>query len=324
MADYRQAEARWASIQPADQDVAQQIRYHRNTSPMNLSRFRNLTQLSSLVLGNSYFASVITKGISTGSQKGACVPFLNCYSCPSALFACPIGTIQHFAVIHTFPLYPLALLALVGLGVGRMTCGWLCPFGLIQDLLYKLPTATKIAVPQWANLIKYLVLISLVIVIPYLSGEPWFSKLCPAGTLLAAIPIAVWNPANPVNGTPLMPTAPGLQFMLSTLILLLFLIWFALSKRPFCRVVCPLGAIFSFFNGFSFVRLQVGNGCDTCGRCQDYCPMGIKVYENPNSAECIRCLECSRCAHVTVAFQPLLYPKTIRQTVRPGEMLIDS
>ena len=288
---------------------------------MNLSRFRNLTQFSSLILGDSYFATLVTKGINTTSQKGMCVPFLNCYSCPSALFACPIGTIQHFAAIHTFPMYPVALLCLFGVSVGRMTCGWLCPFGLVQDLIYKIPTRIKIAVPEWANILKYLSLILLVIIIPYITGEYWFSKLCPAGTLLAEIPIALWNPINPINGQHLMPTEPGMIFAVSLLILFLFLVWFAYSKRPFCRVACPLGAIFSLFNGFSFIKLHVSKNCDGCNKCQDYCPMGIKVYEDPNSMECIRCLECSRCEYVTVEVQSLLRPGIKKLVVK--EALID-
>ena len=289
---------------------------------MNLSQFRSLTQVSSLVLGNSYFATLITKGINTSSQKGTCFPFLNCYSCPSALFACPIGTLQHFSALHTFPLYPVALLVMIGLTIGRMTCGWLCPFGFVQDLLHKVPTRTKIAVPEWANIFKYFSLLILVIIIPYLTGEYWFSKLCPAGTLMAALPIALWNPINPINGEHLMPTEAGFLFAVSSFLLVLFLIWFAYSKRPFCRVFCPLGAIFSVFNGISFVKLRVSSSCDACNKCQDYCPMGIKVYENPNSTECIRCLECTRCEYVQVEFQSLLLPsgkKPAVQKVAPME-----
>jgi len=103
---------------------------------------RRLVQLFSAVLTNSYWPGFTTGKIYSGAIKNACVPGLNCYSCPGALGACPIGSLQAVAADrkYDFSFYIAGFLALTGLVLGRLVCGWLCPFGLIQELIYKIPS----------------------------------------------------------------------------------------------------------------------------------------------------------------------------------------
>jgi len=264
---------------------------------MTLSKFRQLLQLLSTVLVNSYIGTFYVKAININPLKGICVPFLNCYACPTALFSCPIGTLQHFMAIRAIPVYLLGFIAMIGITTGRMACGWLCPFGFLQDLMYKIKSP-KFKIPVIYSYLKYAVLVFLVLIIPYQTGELWFSKLCPAGTLTAGIPWALWNPTNPTTGRPVLPDGPGLIFYLSLIILFGFLIWFVVSKRPFCRTACPMGALLSLFNRYSMVRLEVAPQCDGCNTCQANCPVDLDVYVDANSMECIRCLECTKCDHV--------------------------
>lgn len=264
---------------------------------MILSNFRRLTQISSAVLSNSYLGTFYTKAVNTNALKGVCIPFLNCYACPVALFACPIGTLQHFMAIHAFPYYLAAFIALIGLTVGRMACGWVCPFGLLQDLMHKIPSP-KFTVPVYLRYMKYPILILLVLFLPYATGDLWFSKLCPAGTLTAGLPWSLWNPTDPSTGRLVLPNGPGMFFYLDLLILAGFLVWFVLSKRPFCKTTCPMGAIFGLFNRFSLIRLEAVPDCDGCDICREQCPMGLNVSLDADSAECIRCLECTKCGHV--------------------------
>jgi ferredoxin-type protein NapH len=236
------------------------------------------------MLTNSYVTAPFTKGV--------CFPVLNCYACPLAAVACPIGSLQHFSAIHVFPFYTIGILGLVGSVVGRMTCGWICPFGFLQDLMYKIPSF-KIKMPKFFNYLKYVFLVGLVIMAPYITGEPWFSKLCPAGVLEAGIPLALLDEQ--------IRRQVGTMFYMKIGILLAFLASFAFIKRPFCRAVCPLGAILSFFNSFSAYRMEIdGTQCIKCNKCQNKCPVDIKIYENPNSTSCIRCLECTDCACVSM------------------------
>ena len=91
----------------------------------------------------------------------------------------------------------------VGALIGRFVCGWLCPFGLIQDLLHKIPFSKKITSFRGDRILrklKYLILIVFVILLPMFlvdilgQGAPYFCKLiCPAGTLEGGIPLVLLN-----------------------------------------------------------------------------------------------------------------------------------
>jgi len=280
-----------------------------------MMRFRRITQVAGAILCNGYFSALTLGHAYKGPLKGICLPVINCYACPMAIFSCPIGSMQHFMAIHTFPFLLVGLIGLFGLTLGRLTCGWICPFGLLQDLLYKIPVQ-KIHIPGIFAHFKYATLVLLVIIIPYLTGDPWFSKLCPAGTLTAGIPWVLMNPQNSQTGQAVIaPGAIGPFFLLKLAILGGFLALFAMAKRPFCRTTCPLGAIFSLFNRFSVVQLKVDRGCRGCGSCQERCPVGLTANEGAGSGECIRCLSCTSCSHVSVGVGALGY---CREPDSPG------
>lgn len=277
-----------------------------------MERLRKFTQLFGYTISHCYLQSVlITKQIYQGPLKATCVPFLTCYSCPLAVFACPIGSFEHYMTIHQIPFLDFAHVAIVALVIGRMACGWLCPFGLIQDLLYKIKSI-KIKIPHSYNYIKYFSLFGLVLLIPYVTGVTWFSRLCPYGMLEAGIPWALWNPIDPSTNQPTIDTSVyGITYIIKLAILAGFLILFVISKRPFCRIACPLGVIFALFNRVSLLRMEVQNHhtCSPdCNMCRDLCPMEIRVSEDPNSGECIRCLKCTKCKKVKVGIGNLREP----------------
>jgi len=251
-------------------------------------RFR--VQVLSGAVMNSWFLAPWLKGVPC--------PGFNCYACPVANFACPIGSLQHFAAIKTVPFYLLGSLALVGASVGGLACGWLCPFGWFQELIHRIPVP-KWRLPNRFNWTRYLALVVLVGIIPFLTGEPWFSKLCPWGGLEAAIPQIILVPQ--------LRSLIGPMFWIKMAILVIFLAWMAVTRRPFCRWVCPLGAIWGLFNPISVMGLQVsGERCIQCAACKEACPVDILIYENPNASACIRCLECSRvCPRDAISWAPL-------------------
>jgi len=267
---------------------------------------RKVVQIMATFITNAYWLFPFGSfGIYTGKLKSVCVPGLNCWSCPAAVGGCPIGAIQNFMVSirlslgsgqYQFGLYVLGFLGMLGTLAGRMVCGWLCPFGFFQDLMHKLPTR-KFGIWNPLTYIKYVILILFVFLLPLLVvdnfgfGTTWFCKyICPAGTLEAGIPLMILRPD-------LRELIGGL-FLNKMTILILLLIWMAFTSRPFCRTMCPLGAIYSLFNSVSVFRMRWNAAkCTHCGICEDICPMGVKFYESSNHRECIRCLKCYQACH---------------------------
>ena len=107
-----------------------------------LSRFRSWIQAGAALLTNLHLPNFLKGGLYQGAGKTVCVPGLNCYSCPAASGACPIGAFQ--AVVgsskFSFSYYITGFLILLGVLLGRFICGFLCPFGWFQELLHKIPT----------------------------------------------------------------------------------------------------------------------------------------------------------------------------------------
>ncbi|MBA7618116.1 hypothetical protein ES703_25437 [subsurface metagenome] len=236
---------------------------------------RWIVQLISLFLWNSLFFPQL---------KVLPCPGLNCYGCPFAVFACPIGTLQHFVIIRQLPFYTIGILGIIGSFFGRMSCGWLCPFGFLQDILHKIKVP-KLRFSNRFSWLRYAVLIILVVIIPYLTLEPWFSKLCPVGTIEAGIPWLILQP-------PLRELI-GWLFGLKILILIFFLVWSIVTSRPFCRFICPLGAIYSIFNKISAFQFKIDEEvCIKCEKCNQVCPMKIDVLKGSQQSQCIRCMEC--------------------------------
>ena len=162
-------------------------------------RLRDFIQLITALISNAYITGFLDGKIYQGGSKALCVPGLNCYACPGALGSCPIGSLQ--AVIgsrgRNTSLYVGGFLAGVGATLGRFVCGWLCPFGWFQDLLYKIPFPKKLRrLPgeKFLSLFRYLVLLVFSHYSPHLcrrlywAGDPWYCKwVCssdPFGLLL--------------------------------------------------------------------------------------------------------------------------------------------
>lgn len=267
---------------------------------------RGRVQLLALVAANSKFIPGLD------ALKCCTYPFLNCYSCPLAIGACPIGSLQYFVIIRQVPLFVIGAIGAVGAIWGRMACGWLCPFGFVQDLLHRLPWPRR----KWQvrtgryGWVKYVVLVLLALVIPFITLEPWFCKLCPAGTIEAALP---WLALSP----PLRELI-GPDFWVKIAIVVAF-VWFSAAlSRPFCRFACPLGAAYGLANRWSRVRIEVAHDqCTSCGKCEAVCPMGVEPHVTPNSSDCIRCKRCTTvCAHLKLTSPPLV-PK-VREREEPA------
>lgn len=268
---------------------------NKNKFSKQLSRFRGWIQAAAALLTNIHLPNFIKGGIYQGKGKAVCVPGLNCYSCPGAAGACPIGSFQ--AVVGSskfrFSYYITGFLILLGVLLGRFICGFLCPFGWLQELLHKIPTkklSTKKLKPL--TYLKYAILLLAVVLLPAIvvndlgMGDPFFCKyICPQGVLEGAIPLAAVNEG--------IRSALGPLFNRKLIILIVVVVLSVLFYRPFCKWICPLGAFYALMNKVSLLGIKVDeHKCVACGKCARVCKMDVDVTKTPNHTECIRCGKC--------------------------------
>lgn len=271
-----------------------------------ISKIRLAIQLGFTILTNGYVFGFLNGKIYRGNLKYTCVPGLNCYSCPGAVGSCPIGALQALLNQRGFqiPFGVLGFLFLFGSLFGRLVCGFLCPFGLVQDLLHKIPVFHKRKRLPGHNILKYgkyAVLLLLVGVgSSFLFGGyakvPAFCKyLCPSGTLFGAMPLLAMNEQ--------LRSQAGELFGWKLGVLLVLVVASVKVYRPFCQYLCPLGAVYGWFNRFSLVQVHWEKAqCISCGACQKACPVALSVEEISRSPECIRCGKCveacpAKCLH---------------------------
>ena len=248
---------------------------------------RRLIQLCAALLYNLNLKGFAEASIYKGRSKGLCVPGLNCYSCPGAVGSCPLGTLQNAlsAMDRKLPFYILGVLLLFGVTMGRTICGFLCPFGLVQELLYRIP------VPK----IKKNRVIILPVVFKAASGlpVPAFCKyICPAGTLEGGIPLVLLD--DSLSGL------AGALFHWKVLVLAVILVSACFLYRSFCRILCPLGAIYSLFAPVALLGVRIDRDtCVDCGRCVRTCKMDVRQV---GDRECIQCGECMKECNVDAIY----------------------
>ena len=252
---------------------------------------RPTIQTTALVLANAYWLSFL-RFLPCG--------YLQCSNCVLSSLTCPLILIQRGAVMLSMGMFgmmsakilgsiaaALAILILFGALFGTWACGWLCPFGFIQDLLAKIPTK-KFRLPGWIGNFRIPIFIGVVFAAPYLTRSLFFCDLCPSGTLNR-----LWQQAADI---PLFFKTPEGVMATASLVLGGGVILASLFiQRPFCSLLCPIGGIHGLFNKISGIYLKVNHDkCVDCNRCQEVCPQGINPAETPAHSQCSRCLECTK------------------------------
>lgn len=251
---------------------------------------RRLIQLYAALLVNANLKGYITGNIYKGPLKNLCSPGLNCYSCPGASFACPLGALQDSMAQSgdRAGFYIIGILALFGLTLARTICGFLCPVGLGQELLHKIktPKLKKSRYTRVLSFLKYILLAVMVIAIPLIyHGIPAFCKyICPAGTFEGAV--GLLSNGNNEGFFKMLANLFTWKFCL----LVFFVVGSIFVYRFFCRFFCPLGAIYGFFNKWALIGVKLDESkCVDCGLCIQTCQMDIK---HVGDHECINCGAC--------------------------------
>ena len=256
---------------------------------------RRLIQLYSALLYNANLKGFVSGRIYTGNTKALCVPGFNCYSCPGAVGACPLGSLQASLAASGkhIGFYIVGIFLLYGLIAGRTICGWVCPMGLIQEILHKIPTykLKKSRVTRALSYLKYLILVLFVFVIPlryglkYDMAVPGFCKyICPVGTFEGAM--ALLSNKNNSGFFGML----GILFTRKFVIMLIIGLACVFCYRSFCRFLCPLGALYGMFNKLALIGVKVDmDRCNGCGLCVRKCKMDVKRV---GDHECIHCGHC--------------------------------
>jgi polyferredoxin len=245
---------------------------------------RRISQIISLLILHSSWGP---------EAKWLCNPVLSCHSCALAWFACPVGIFVHYSGYHVFPFVALGTVLVVGVLVGRLMCGWVCPFGFLLDMLYKIPSP-KFDFPAWTGYIKYGVLVLMVFFIPFLLGESSmysFCRICPASVVQVTIPNIIAKGFSVLSVSALIKLA-----------IFIVVVGFAVtSSRSFCKVLCPIAALLGPLNHVSFwaMSLPATRPCTGCKKCDAICPSNGQPFSRiakgvpPNrAADCIVCHDC--------------------------------
>lgn len=256
--------------------------------------FRKIVQISAFGFTNVHMQNFVTGKLYTGRWKKFCAPGLNCYSCPAASFSCPIGAMQavNGSLNFSFSFYVLGIILAFGVVFGRAVCGFLCPFGLLQEIVHLIPTP-KYRLPRFVKYVKYFILVVFVLILPVADtnyagvGDPAFCKyICPVGTAEGGLALSATHPE--------IRSSLGTLFLWKLAVLVCVLLASVFCYRFFCRALCPLGALYGLLNKISLYRLHVSkDSCIHCNACVHCCKMDVDPVHTPNSFECIRCGDCA-------------------------------
>lgn len=209
------------------------------------------------------------------------------YICP----ICGVSSIYQFFVSSTLWVVKLksSLGIIIGIVLmstiifGPVLCGLICPFGTIQDLVAKIGKRmfkreyNHFLPRELENKMKNIRYVSLVltVIITALSGVTLLEKINPYHAFLGIF----------TKGISLV----GFFILCVVIALSLFI------HRPWCKYICPYGALLGIFNKFNVFRVvRKDSTCTGCRKCSNACPMGIDVHVNDEVRDlnCIVCLEC--------------------------------
>ena len=278
-----------------------------NTSGKSRSASRML-RLLSLAAVWAFMTYITVLHQKTGGGPG---------SVPNVHALCPMGgvaTLYKVVADGTFihRIRPSAIILLLGTVVlalvfRRAFCGWICPLGAMQELFATLGRRLHWRRPTHDNKIdgslrwvKYLLLF-VILFFTYRTGELVFSPYDPWASY--AHLTAGWGEISE-------------EFLIGTIILFAALLGSMFIDRPFCRYLCPLGALLGAISKVGAARVvRNEDTCTHCQRCDQACPVDIKV-ESMLQVRTTECLSCGECIAVCPVPQTLEF-KARRRVVSP-------
>ncbi|MDD4267000.1 MAG: 4Fe-4S binding protein [Thermoguttaceae bacterium] len=173
------------------------------------------------------------------------------------------------------------VLAVIG---NKLACGWACPFGALQELLYSLPLFKRIKrrkVPfLLSNAIRAtLFVVMLLLLFGVVGGRKGF---------------VLYHSMNPFNLFSLDFDEPLIPITILTASVLALLVY-----RPFCQFICPFGLISWLAERISLARVRIDTSrCNECGACIRACPLDAAKHRVAGRLLAADCYSCARCLNV--------------------------
>lgn len=218
------------------------------------------------------------------------------------------------------PFLIIGLIFLIGGLVGRMFCGWVCPFGFIQDLLAFIPfkkyRPTKDNNESFSDIAKIMLLVVLAFsvflgIARVTDNKEQLQSVQSSFGVFAVDPMGAIDPyATLVGYFPFLSLDVdwsnysglndiiGFDFWVwARLLLFLFAIIGAmLIPRFWCRYFCITGAAMGKIGKNSQIGLERNIAlCTNCGICEDICPMDVRILDHPSRIRDSMCISCGDC-----------------------------
>ncbi|NHI91818.1 MAG: 4Fe-4S binding protein [Candidatus Lokiarchaeota archaeon] len=276
----------------------------------NLRIFRFIIQLSSFLLFNFGFYIYIQYLF-----VGIILPINSGFGSQFTIIQGAWNVIERSLSLAIIPFLAIGILILFSILFGRLTCGWICPFGFIQDMISKLPTKKTKLKQETEGTFAWLVLIIIGIsliaalfvgYLPIIRGDVAYlgpftyglwSQLDPYNFLFSILPQTLRE--NTLN-----LSVGFFEFFVQNPIFVVQVIFtclvFALQywlTRIYCRFLCPTGGCMGYLSNYGFLGLKRDPvTCNKCRKCEDACPMNVPILKleikRMRHRSCILCLEC--------------------------------
>jgi NAD-dependent dihydropyrimidine dehydrogenase PreA subunit len=218
-------------------------------------------------------ASVILTGFMLGKSPNPMEGIVKVFKSMVGLYPDPVNKVSAFIFF--------IILAIIG---NKIICGWACPMGALQELIYKLPIFKKIKSKK----------LPFVLTNAVRAGIFTAMLLFLFGVIGGKRGMVIYHYVNPFN---LFNLEFELESILSAVIVILIFSFF--TYRPFCQFVCPFGLVSWIAERISIFRIRIDKKkCTECGACIKACPLEAAKGRVMGKLAPADCFSCARCLNI--------------------------